>query len=372
MYLKHVLSISSLFLALHTLCFADGDHSSLFGEFLSIRHDHPVTHAAISPDGSRLLSISDDLLKIWDARTGGYIAGIDGEIGGYIERAAFSPDGEHVLILDGSSIARVWDVDRGNWFLFLVGHQDSIFTAEYSHDGNYIVTTSSDTTIKIWDAHTGELLSSIYEMASAAIFSADDQTIISTSNFFLRVAKVWGLDGLLISSSSLWDEILPIPHPVEDGDGCIPGNEEHANCAPPSVPIVDVPVVVTPPGVPSVGVPVSDLPQRFPAISVSGRYFGFNDWSAEIRSIDDNFQTKYLFHDTAITSLSFSDDERYALTASLDGTAKIWNIETGEGVLHIHGHTAAINSASLSRDGRWVVTASEDKTLKVWNVSFMQ
>jgi WD40 repeat protein len=55
------------------------------------------------------------------------------------------------------------------------------------------------------------------------------------------------------------------------------------------------------------------------------------------------------------------------VTASHDGTAKIWNMETGECETTLTGHNGKVLSASFSPDGRRIVTASEDKTAKVWN-----
>lgn len=55
------------------------------------------------------------------------------------------------------------------------------------------------------------------------------------------------------------------------------------------------------------------------------------------------------------------------VTASYDGTAKIWNIDTGECEMTFTGHNGKVLSASFSNDGRRIVTTSEDKTAKVWN-----
>lgn len=55
------------------------------------------------------------------------------------------------------------------------------------------------------------------------------------------------------------------------------------------------------------------------------------------------------------------------VTASHDGTARIWNMETGECETTLTGHNGKVLSACFSNDGRRVVTASEDKTAKVWN-----
>lgn len=55
------------------------------------------------------------------------------------------------------------------------------------------------------------------------------------------------------------------------------------------------------------------------------------------------------------------------VTASHDGVAKIWNMDSCECETTLTGHNGKVLCASFSPNGRLVVTASEDKTAKVWN-----
>jgi WD40 repeat protein len=71
-------------------------------------------------------------------------------------------------------------------------------------------------------------------------------------------------------------------------------------------------------------------------------------------------------HTDDVRSVRFSPDDSRIVSASKDGTAIVWTV-AGETVLECRGHFAAINSACFSSDGRWVMTASDDNTLCVWN-----
>ena len=51
-----------------------------------------------------------------------------------------------------------------------------------------------------------------------------------------------------------------------------------------------------------------------------------------------------------------------------DSTVKIWNIESGECLRTIKGHSATVEAVVLSKDGRNLLSASDDKTLKLWDV----
>jgi hypothetical protein len=53
------------------------------------------------------------------------------------------------------------------------------------------------------------------------------------------------------------------------------------------------------------------------------------------------------------------------VTASMDGTARVWDAESKQQETVLE-YTAYILSAAYSPDGRWIVTASSDGTVRVW------
>ncbi len=63
---------------------------------------------------------------------------------------------------------------------------------------------------------------------------------------------------------------------------------------------------------------------------------------------------------------AFSPDGTRIVTASKDGTARVWPAAgTGARVVRI-GHTGSVTHAAFSPDGARIVTASYDKTARVW------
>ena len=74
-------------------------------------------------------------------------------------------------------------------------------------------------------------------------------------------------------------------------------------------------------------------------------------------------------HSSSITSISYSGDGRLLLTAGYDGTARMWQVETGFLLSAIAAHPQPIYAAVLSRDGRLIVTGSHDRTAKVWQTA---
>ncbi|KAF9007675.1 WD40 repeat-like protein [Hymenopellis radicata] len=82
----------------------------------------------------------------------------------------------------------------------------------------------------------------------------------------------------------------------------------------------------------------------------------------------EHLLTTLIKHNGEVTSVSFSHDDRYIVSASSDMTVRVWNAETGKEKLMLEGHTYDVNSASFSYDGRHIVSASyHDKTVRVWN-----
>ncbi|MBR4678872.1 MAG: hypothetical protein IKO99_12800 [Bacteroidales bacterium] len=74
-------------------------------------------------------------------------------------------------------------------------------------------------------------------------------------------------------------------------------------------------------------------------------------------------------HIAEVHSASFSPDGRYIVSASLDGTIKIWDAKTGQHVEKpLEGHTAEVKSALFSPDGKYIVSTSQyDYAVRIWD-----
>ncbi|HZH76830.1 MAG TPA: TIR domain-containing protein, partial [Archangium sp.] len=62
----------------------------------------------------------------------------------------------------------------------------------------------------------------------------------------------------------------------------------------------------------------------------------------------------------------FSPDGARVLTASYDGTARLWEADSGKPLARFLGHHRAVESATFSPDGARVLTASQDGTARLW------
>ena len=115
-----------------------------------------MTSAAFSPDGSRIVTASEDnTARIWDAATGKEITVLRGHEDA-VSSAAFSPDGSRIVTASWDKTARIWDAATGKEITVLRGHANFVYSAAFSPDGTRIVTASADKTARIWDAATGK------------------------------------------------------------------------------------------------------------------------------------------------------------------------------------------------------------------------
>ena len=73
-----------------------------------------------------------------------------------VSSAAFSPDGTRIVTASQDKTARIWDAATGQPIGEPLKHDGCVFGAVFSPDGTRIVTASSDKTARIWDAATGK------------------------------------------------------------------------------------------------------------------------------------------------------------------------------------------------------------------------
>jgi WD40 repeat protein len=71
-------------------------------------------------------------------------------------------------------------------------------------------------------------------------------------------------------------------------------------------------------------------------------------------------------HADSIHTVAFSQDGSRIVTASEDGTARIWETETGRELVILRNRDGPVESAVFSPDGRQVVTAGFDGVARLW------
>jgi WD40 repeat protein len=110
-------------------------------------------------------------------------------------------------------------------------------------------------------------------------------------------------------------------------------------------------------------------PVRAAALSADGRWVvtASRDGTARVWRADGTGVPRVLAeHSGEVLAVAFSPDGRRVVTASADRTARVWPVEGGWGPEVLTGHMGEVVAVAFSPDGQRVVTASRDGTARVW------
>jgi WD40 repeat protein len=93
------------------------------------------------------------------------------------------------------------------------------------------------------------------------------------------------------------------------------------------------------------------------------------DKTLKVWDLETGVRLRTLFgHTGTVNGVALSPDGRRAVSASSDNTLKVWDLETGAELRTLAGHSSSVLGVALSPDGRRAVSASWDHTLKVWDL----
>lgn len=295
-------------------------------------HTCRVGFACFSPDGSRILSVSDnDPVGVWSQNEG------DGQWnnmalrteGLIIQSVSFNPAGDCIVMGEVLGVVRVLSCQRDEEEV-LEGHVNCVNSVSFSSDGSQIVSASDDKTIRVWSRSEEDhkwrsvVLSGHTDCVSSANFSPDGHRIVTASDD--NSVRVWSRG-------------------AEDGSWKSEALDGHKR------------------GVNS----VSFSPDNSQIVSAS------DDNTVRVWSYAADFGKWHSVvlagHESRVNSVSFSPDGRQIVSASDDQSIRIW--ERGEddswSSVALVGHTESVNSVSFNPDGCQIVTASSDHNLRLWS-----
>jgi WD40 repeat protein len=331
-------------------------------ELRELRHTDVVWSAAFSPDGTRIVTASQDkTARLWDAATGKELASLEGHQD-LVVSAAFSPDGTRVATASDDGTARLWDATTGKELAVPLEHEGYVASAAFSADGSLVLTASADTTARVWESATGKELAVLrghVHWVNSAELSPDRTRVVTASKD--KTARLWETatgKGLFVLDSH--DEVNSAVFSA-DGTRVVTASAEG------TASVWDV----------ATGKELAVLRGHEGAVwsaafSPDGTRVvtSSDDGTARLWDLVTFTEAAVLRgHKDTVWSAAFSPDGRRLVTASSDMTARVWETATGEQLLVLSGHGESVRSALFSPDGTKVVTSSPDNTARVWDVA---
>lgn len=157
-------------------------------------HSDSIQALAISPDGKTLVSGSDDnTIKAWNLATGQLMRTLTGHTF-WVRSVAISPDGRTLASGSFDKTIKIWNLAKGKAIRTLRGNANTITSIAFSPDGMILASASRDRTIKLWNLATGEEIRTLVGHANTVTsiaFSPNGKTLASASRD--RTIKLWNL-----------------------------------------------------------------------------------------------------------------------------------------------------------------------------------
>ncbi|KAG2343246.1 WD40 repeat-like protein [Suillus weaverae] len=285
-------------------------------------HTYWVTGVVHLPGGQHIITCSlDSSLRLWHLERGAQI-GEDwrDENRGGVWSMALSPNGNTVACGSGGvdNKVRLWDVKTRKVIAKWAGHTDLVGALSWSPDGNQVLSGSWDGTARVWDVKSGQTVLTIltgHKWVCAVTYSPD-ATKIATGGEKVYAVKIWDAKmGKLLKTLKHYGQVRSVAW-TSNGKKLISGSGQI-------------------------------------------RIFDTATWQ-QIAMLKG--------HTHLIRAISLSPNGRLLASASVDKTARLWNLDTNFPVGPPLRHTREVECAAFSADGKVLVTGCRDKNAYAWDI----
>ncbi|KAI8584715.1 hypothetical protein K450DRAFT_217654 [Umbelopsis ramanniana AG] len=277
---------------------------------------------------------------------------------------AFSNDGRYLASVSKDQTCVVWDMTTYAVTATLAGHTDGISYCAWSPDDRMLLTCSSDSIVKLWDPFSGGLIGSFKKHSdhvTSCAWLPDGEHFITGG--LDKCLYLWNVDGNVVFT---WPTQRVMDLAIsKDGSRMVTITYDK-------------------------NIDVYDLNNLKPfcccefsedhsitsvSLSDDGRYALVNVSSEELHLWDLDTQTlvnKYRGQkqkDNVIRSTFGGHNQAFVVSGSEDNHVYVWNRKHGSLLQVLEGHNAMVNSVCWNpKNPNLFASASDDKTVHIWGI----
>jgi WD40 repeat protein/tRNA A-37 threonylcarbamoyl transferase component Bud32 len=278
-----------------------------FVDALQLDHDNPAGELEHRIRITSVLRWCPTLLRLW--MTGGMDA-----------HATFNEDGSWVAVSGEKDTVQVWNVESGQAVSPVIDHGEDSWVLFQFRPGHKQLLTFGELGqwAKLWDVESGRCVASFTQpQLRTCSFSKNGRLLAAGSN--AGVLTIWDLEsGSVLFSNSVHRGYINSLDFSPDNERLITSSK---------------------------------------------------DRDTKIFTADRGQEVLSVTHADGVFHVEFDAGGRRFLTACFDGTARVWNAQTGEPLTPPLTHKRFLWRARFSPGDRYVVSCSADQTAKIWDAA---
>ena len=300
-------------------------------------HQGAVWDVRFSPDGSMLATASEDQQWALWRRDGTPIGATAGNTpAGPVKAIRFTPDGTQVFTAHLGRQAKLWSVSTGAGRGRLTASADVLDVA-ISPDGRLVAMASLDGVAEVYELATGTRVQRLVHTHGpvgasepapivSIAFSTDGSLLITAGTF--GIVRIWDIaSGALRLDLAGHDEVVM--------DVAVDATAAHVATA-------------------------SD--------DSTWRLWDATSGALRLQRPASPPPSRDARAKQAPMCLAFDPTGGRVATGHRDKSVRVWDVHSGEEVLHLQGHTGGVWGVDFSPDGRELATASYDRTVGLWDL----
>lgn len=323
-------------------------------------HTQAIESIEITPDSQTLISAGDDLIRLWDIKTGQLLNTLKGHLKG-VTTLCLSSDGATLASGSRDKTISMWRLPDGNLLASLSANFASVWSLAMTESANMIASASYQE-IRLWQYPPGRLFKNLkghQREVDKVLISQDGNLLVSAGGKNDNTVRVWSLPNgdhqctLKGHKDGIWDMAI-----TPDNLTLATASQDYTVKL---WSLADKTEIAT-----------LDAHQGKVwclGITPDGNILvtGSDDRTAKIWSISNHKLLHTLTgHEGGIFCLTISEDGELLATGSRDHTVRLWDIKTGENIGILTGHQGSITTIKITPDGETLITGSVDRTLKLW------